>query len=151
MSPITGNPPLDLLPAGGRSRLTPHRQAARLGRSITLISPGASNKCPRGHREILSHHPFWQFPPTDSNHVLSITADAAAPVGAVALQAIVGANSAANRLYLPCPGSLNATAGSRQGAAVKYRSLVGGLSAATLATGLLLVGSSPVSQRELDA
>jgi hypothetical protein len=89
----------------------PRRQAERLGRSITLISPGASDKCPRGHREILSHHPFWQFPPTDSNHVLAITADAAVPVGEIALPAIVGANSAANRFFLPCPGSLAATAG----------------------------------------
>jgi hypothetical protein len=71
-------------------------------------------------------------------------------VEAVALPAIVAANSAANRFYLPRPGPLDATAGSRKGTAMKRRSFVGGLSAATLATGLLLVGSTPASAQKTE-
>jgi hypothetical protein len=66
---------------------------------------------------------------------------AAVPVGAVAVPAIVGANSAQTGLFLSCPAPLLAASGR----AMKRHSLVGSLLTTTLATGLLLVGSTSAS------
>jgi hypothetical protein len=67
---------------------------------------------------------------------------AAVPVGAVAVAAIVGANHAPADLFLSCPAPRHAAFGR----AMNHRSLIRGLLAATtLATGLLLFGSTAAS------
>jgi hypothetical protein len=72
---------------------------------------------------------------------------AAVPVGAVAVAAIVGAESTPTDLFLSCPAHLHAALGR----AMKRHSFVRGLLAATtLATGLLLFGSTAASAQSTD-
>ena len=71
---------------------------------------------------------------------------AAVPVGAVADPAIVGADSAPTSLFLSCPTPQHAAAGR----AMKRHSFLCGLSTATLATGLLLVGSTSASAQNTE-
>jgi hypothetical protein len=72
---------------------------------------------------------------------------AAVPMGAVAVAAIVGAEHAPAGLFLSCPAHLHAAFGR----AMKRHSFVRGLLAATtLATGLLLFGSTAASAQSTD-
>lgn len=70
---------------------------------------------------------------------------AAVPVGAVAVPAIVR-NFAPIGLFLSCPTPLHATFGR----AMKNHSFVGSLLTATLATGLLLLGSASASAQNTE-
>ena len=71
---------------------------------------------------------------------------AAVPVGAVAVPAIGGADSAPTSLFLSCPTPQPAAAGR----AMRRHLLVCGLSTATLATGLLLLGSTSASAQNTE-
>jgi hypothetical protein len=76
-----------------------------------------------------------------------VLALAAVRAGAVAEPTIVGANSAPLASFLSCP---TPASGSRKGLAMKRHSFVGSLLTATLATGLLLVGSTSASAQNTE-
>ena len=71
---------------------------------------------------------------------------AAVPVGAITVPAIVGADSAPTGLFLSRPPPQHAAFGR----AMRRHSFVCGLSTATLATGLLLVGSTSASAQNTE-